>query len=326
MSKRPGLRVALSTLPVLLAGHALAQTVCSAWSEPIEIGQLDGKILDEESGLAVSRRYPKLYHINDSGGGPYFYVTDRDGSHTKKIRIEGFKAKDTEEIALGPCPEDLKSRSTKCLAIGDIGDNFERRKSIEVVFLLERKAFGSSVKPVARVELKYPDRPHNAEAFAVLPNGDLVIVTKEGGRLSGSHPAQVFGAQSQNLIDGIKKKRPVALEHRGEIDVPALTGDKGLGGLVTAMSLSGDGRRFVLMTYGKALEFDLDLANARFPPTLNQQSQKSRSWHSIVSVRPLVQQESIAYDTNDRDLLYSTEVGLDIFGTKKPPLMKTRCK
>lgn len=70
---------------------------------PTEIlGELDPLLVGEASGLAISRQFPdRLYHHNDSGGGPYFYLTSFSGEHTQKIEIEGFddSGQDLEDMA-----------------------------------------------------------------------------------------------------------------------------------------------------------------------------------------------------------------------------------
>lgn len=302
--------------------------LCTEWLEPLEVGQLNGSILDEESGLTASARYPRLYHINDSGDGPFFYITDRDGSNTHKVEITGFKPWDVEEVALGPCP----GSGDRCVVIGDIGDNRSRRKFIEILFVEEKENFEKTVTPVSRIKLKYPDHPHNAEAFAVMPNGDIVIITKETEGLGLSlkneaKPAEVFRLRKSEYMGvGASGKNVITLTRIGEIRVPDLVGDKGLGGRVTAMSVNSRGDRFLLMTYGKVIEFAVDLTQDftqdPFPTLL-----RPGVDYTLVNVRPLVQQESISYDTNDRDFFYSTESGFNFLSAPNPPpLMKMRCK
>lgn len=326
---REAIRVFVVLVMIFASGYGRAQSagketpapsaLCGAWLPATEEGKLDASFIDESSGLVVSRRFDKIYHINDSGDGPFFYVTDRKGAGTRKVSIEGFKPRDVEEIALGPCP--VGETGQVCLAVGDIGDNLRMRKSIEVVFLEEVAEFGKSVKPVLRVSLQYPDGARNAEAFGVLPNGDLVIVTKEGGRIENATPAQVYRAARKDIIEA-KPKKPVTLKRIGQIDVPALVKDKGLGGLVTAMSMADDGRRFVLLTYGKALEFKMDLSIDTLPGTGDL---KVGIDYGIVPLTQLWQQEAIGYDKNNRDLYYSSEV-VGLFKRAPSPLMKIRCK
>ena len=42
--------------------------VCQKWSEPEVIGSLDTNLINESSGIAISKNYNnRMYHINDSG-------------------------------------------------------------------------------------------------------------------------------------------------------------------------------------------------------------------------------------------------------------------
>ena len=171
-------RVALA-LPLLAVGCG-EKTV-----DPIDavrpsteiLGELDPEFVDEASGLAISRQFPdRLYHHNDSGGGPYFYITSFSGENTQKIEIEGYDDtdQDLEDMALGPCEEPTKD----CIYLANIGDNFLRRESIEVLIIEEQEQFGASALPVGRVKMKYPDGAHNAEGLGVDPMGNIYILTK----------------------------------------------------------------------------------------------------------------------------------------------------
>ena len=54
--------------------------LCPKWGGGKEIGQLDHTLINEASGLAVSAKFPgRLYHINDSGGGPQFLRNGHGG-------------------------------------------------------------------------------------------------------------------------------------------------------------------------------------------------------------------------------------------------------
>src|SRR5690349_18401504 len=100
-------------------------SLCAQWSGPVQVGTLDPAFLPEASGIAVSRQYEdRYYHINDSGDGAAFYVTDSAGQKTRKVAIRGYKPQDTEDLALGPCD----GGGDTCLFVGDIGDNAQKRE------------------------------------------------------------------------------------------------------------------------------------------------------------------------------------------------------
>lgn len=270
--------------------------LCLNWEAPVVTGKLDATLVPEASGLAVSRKYSRLYHVNDSGDDGVFYVSKKDGTGTRKVRVEGFNPRDAEDLSLGPCG------NSTCLYLADIGDNREARKSIEVVLVEETENFGEKVKPRQRVKLIYPDRAHNAEALAVHPNGDLFVVTKEMTKEKVAQTALVFRLPKKSL------ERPGAeartLEPWGQLDVPTIVAGSGYEGLVTGMSLSPDGKRVLLLTYDKALEIAWDLSAGPWPGA---NILATNGQLSVIPIRRLKQQEAISYDESGIDFIYNTE-------------------
>src|SRR5262245_46344406 len=102
-----------------------APRVCSAWSAPEQSGTIDPAIM-EASGLAVSKAFPsRLYHHNDSGRGPKFFVSDSAGAGLRTVTMAGYKDKDIEDMSVGPCGD-----GRTCLVFGDVGDNGGGRPSV----------------------------------------------------------------------------------------------------------------------------------------------------------------------------------------------------
>jgi len=207
--------------------------VCHQWSEAVRAGELKSQ-LQEESGVAASRRFPgRLYHINDSGDTGKFYITDADGGNTRAVRVAGFSPRDAEALSLGRCPG-AGAGPPSCLYLGDIGDNDEKRKSVEIAVVDEIREFPEAVKPRLRLTFRYPDGPHNAESMAVHPDGTIYILTKE-------RPARLFKADA--------RLAPQTL-------VPVATLDPG--GKPTDMAFSDDGSRLLVLTYTDAVEYAND--------------------------------------------------------------------
>lgn len=300
--------------PAIVSQSAL----CVKWDVPKKVGDLNSKVINESSGMARSKKYDVIYHTNDSGTPPIFFVSKLDGSAEKVVKIKDFKPIDPEEIGLGPCPKDSKAT---CVVVADIGDNLEKRDSVALFFVEEIAEFGEAVSPVMTVRFKYPDHPHNSEAMAVLPNGDVVFVTKEMSKLGQTSPALLYRAKKSDYENS--KGKPVTLKKFGEIDIVSLTKQLGFGALVTAMTVTSDAKRFALLTYAMGIEFQFDLSSGEFPPT---KDLKEGVHYRLIPLAPLPQQESIAYDKNDRDLFYSTEILQRLLGIGAPaPLMKVTC-
>lgn len=133
--------------------------------------------LTESSGVVLSRRYPgMLWTHNDSGNEPLLFATDTLGRDLGTIAVEGAENQDWEDIAFGPC------RNTDCLYIGDTGDNREVRPSVTIYRVPEPDTAAAATRPADKLEARYPDGPHDAEAMYVDARGDLYLVTKGRSR------------------------------------------------------------------------------------------------------------------------------------------------
>jgi hypothetical protein len=294
-----GLLGMLGVAAMLLAAAPAQGQLCTRWSEPRQLGTLDTHLINEASGIAVSRRFPgRLYHNNDSGDGPFFYVSDSRGRGTRRITLSGgFTPQDVEDIALGPCAADT------CLFVGDIGDNLARRPTVSFVILPEREHFADSEAPLRTVVARYPEGPQDAESFAVHPNGDLYLITKPFNFLERrAAPARVYRLTAAQLAtaDGAVQ----IFELVGTIDLPYLLYMNGLAGqLSTGLDFAPDGSRAMLITYQSLVEINFDFSHGLTP---------SRTWRPNVDYRvtthaPLPQSEAIAYGPDGRWVIYDSE-------------------
>jgi hypothetical protein len=294
------MRAAAILACALVAGLPLdaEAKVCAKWGAPVAAGVLDGKIIDEASGLEASARFPgRLYHNNDSGDDLRFYVTDMAGGGTRIVNLKGPKPLDIEEMSLGPCGK------RTCLYLGDIGDNPASRSEVAFTLVEEKKAFAETETPLRVVRARYPDGPHNAEAFAVTPNGDLVLVTKPAdARMMTPGPAQVFKLSASQLAqsEGVQVFTRV-----GEIDLPHLVPDLPFyGAIATGLDIAADGRA-ILLTYAAVLELDFDLSKG-VPPSADWKL--GETWQ-VLKPTPLQQQEAIAWLPGGAGFVYDTETG-----------------
>lgn len=164
------------TLVVILLLGAVGCALISARSVK-QFPLLDNEI-GEASGLAASRKLPGiLYTHNDSGGEPIVYAVNHHGMLASRIRLEGVKNRDWEDIAVGPDPASQKS----CVFVGEIGDNGARYKSVFVYRFAEPELSDTliSIRNPDKIEIVYEDGPRDAEALFVDPkNGDICIISK----------------------------------------------------------------------------------------------------------------------------------------------------
>jgi hypothetical protein len=203
--------------------------------------------LREASGLAVSRTQPGvLWSHNDSGDAPMLYAIDLKGRLLAKVRLLNAGATDWEDMASGPCPSGVGPR--RCLYIADIGNNNQSRDTV-TVFVVAEPAIGgpdpsfTMSANARRFRYRYPTLHEDAEALAVLPNGDVTVVTK------GRTPTISFFGFSKADVD-----RAVALD---EVLTASYQGDSGiapnqrLGRWVTAAAMSPDGMTLAVRTYSE---------------------------------------------------------------------------
>ena len=288
--------------------------LCGKWSEGKKVGVLDHNLINEASGVEASRKYPgRLYHINDSGGGHFFYITDIKGDQTRKIKIEGeaIKKSDFEALSVGKCFD------KSCLFIGDIGDNKSTKPFVEIIVIEELEQYGDSIEPLDRIKLVYPDQPHNAEGMAVHPNGDIYIITKEENlRDLEAYPAKVFKLPASKWQQGANKKSN--LEYIGEIDLRILNpSGTAYGQVVSSLDISPDGKKFIVLTYENAIELNMDISNQKIKPTA--QLQKGIDYN-LIDIKSLPQQESLTYLPDGNSFLYNTE-----YHWFEVPILKVDC-
>ncbi len=197
--------------------------------------------LHETSGLAVSRRHRGvLWTHNDSGDGPRVYAMDTVGRLLTSFELAGTPAEDWEAMDLGSCPDDARR---SCLYVGDIGNNGRRRQVLVVHIVREPDPTQGPglLDVVGRVRYSYPGERRDAEALAVGPEGDLVIVTK--GRAPDIllfHVAAdaVRAAVAADTVIRLPEGRPLPFRP-----------DWRLGRTVTGASFRPDGSTLAVRTY-----------------------------------------------------------------------------
>jgi hypothetical protein len=228
-----------------IAGVTLhAQAALGQWAQPTfyrVTGRFEESRITESSGVAVSRKHPGvLWTHNDGGNAPNLYATNLLGDDLGHYRVVGVDARDWEDIALGPCP----NSDATCIYIADTGDNLRRRSSVAIHIIEEP---GVPPEPgkrasrdlrASRIEVRYPDRPHDVEALAVAPDGEVLLLTKGWqGRI------KMF-----TVPLGTARDTSVTAVDEGTLD---LMPQRTLGRLVTGAAVSPSGRRLVVRTYSE---------------------------------------------------------------------------
>jgi hypothetical protein len=201
--------------------------------------------------VAASRQNPGIYWThNDSGNGPDIFAFDRTGHVHGRWTLPSARNVDWEDIAIGPGPV----QGRWYLYIGDIGSNDRTRRQVTIYRVEEPKVQGTqscrtgckTEAPVA-LQVRYPDRAHNAETLMVHPQtGDLYVISKAGG---DDTDTIVFAARARRLAPG----RVIALEEVATLDIPEPIFKRLAGGL-TGGDISPDARRVVVSDYVRIYE------------------------------------------------------------------------
>ncbi|WP_419662963.1 hypothetical protein Dvar_34520 [Desulfosarcina variabilis str. Montpellier] len=224
-------------------------------------GTIASDRLVECSGIDMSMiRDDLLWAINDSGDGPYLYAMGIDGSDRGQVRIAGAVNRDWEDLAT------FKWQDRAMILVADVGDN-RQRYGLYRLYIVEEPVFSRTTVSSAAdanvawtVTFRYPDRNHDAEAVGVDPtNGQILVLTKR------DTPPLLFSLplKPENPAEPVVA-RPVAAMDR----IPAPTSDDlfypygQFRSQPTAMDLSPDGLKMVILTYKHAYLFDRTTADS----------------------------------------------------------------
>jgi hypothetical protein len=173
---RPAALVPPSLL-VLLAACAGLPSDTPACTGPVERWALPDEI-SEASGLAPSGRHAGLVWTHNDGREAVLYALELPpgGGEARiraRVRVDTWMY-DLEDLELSRCDEGW------CLWLADTGDNAEHRGDI-VVIRVPEPALTDTVVAAADAEwrrLRFPDRPRDVEALAVLPGERIHLLSK----------------------------------------------------------------------------------------------------------------------------------------------------
>lgn len=210
--------------------------------ENIISGSLQGRDLDEISGIAASGINQNIYYIeNDSGDTSRFFSIDPNGTNHATIYFKGDNKEskgvhDCEDIAVGPGPVPGKSY----LYDGDIGDNYSVRSYITVYRLQEQKSWADTgIKHAVAVPIhfKYPDGPKDAETLMIDPIEKLIYIVSKRRDSVGIYTAPLIYKPNDTLT----------LTLHGKLFFEGIKPFK----WITAGDISKDGTQILLKSYDK---------------------------------------------------------------------------
>ncbi len=211
----------------------------------------------EASGLAASRRTEGLlWTHSDSGGENVLYaLAARDGSLRGRLRLEGVRNTDWEELAA------FEMDGRAWLLVADTGDNAGARPSVSLHLVAEpdSSALAPGGDTVVRSEFSitfvYEDGARDCEAVAVDATERMVyLVTKRENtprlyRLPLVAPIDVAPVVAQFVGLVPQLPQPQGLQNFIRLPNQAYRGEP------TALDFSADGKLAALLTYGDLLLF-----------------------------------------------------------------------
>ena len=156
------------------------------------------------------------------------FAVDEEGQTVGVVEFRGATARDWEDMAL----------AGGFMFAGDIGDNRASRDSIQVYRVPEPSGFDGANNPprAERMDLRYPDGAHDAEALLVHPvTGEVAVITKAARGAAGLYTAKGF------------TEGRVTLERVASVPVS----------LATGAAVSPDGSSVIVRDYTDAYLFTL---------------------------------------------------------------------
>ena len=252
--------------------------------------RLENSEITESSGICASRKNPGVFWThNDSGGKPVIYAFDKEGHDLGTFSIAA-RAKDWEDIACAT----VAGQPT--LVVGDVGDNIHERESVRLLEFVEptvppyaqnatsRKdkketRHAGEIKPHV-INISWPEKSPNCEAVGLCPDGTILLITK----VYGHAPCAAYAINPKDQAQ--EKCVPSKLL---DLNIPT----------VTAMDVSPDGLKCLVLSGGKAYEYT---RTAR------------QTWKEALATQPRIikvpigqQSEGICYDLDAKSCWLTSE-------------------
>jgi hypothetical protein len=273
-------------LPVFAQTQSSAEADVVLYGPAKEVCRLKDSRIGESSGIAASIvNKDAFWTHNDSGDSAHIFLFNKSCEVIAIVNIKGVRADDWEDIAT------FKRGDNAYILIADTGDNFRRRKTSILYIIREplipvnsekKETLTIDVAPETVINFSYEDGPHDCESVAVDPTESTILLASKEPKESKiySLPIPSEGSKEPNVAKIIAT---VKLTY------------------TTAMDISPDGKRAIILTYGPAYEFVRSKgetwaqAFSRQPRTIN------------APTRP--QGEGICYGVDGKTLFLTSEGG-----------------
>ena len=226
-------------LALMLSAHGAA-----ADSVAPTLRWLQEPALPEVSGLVESGRLARhFWALNDSGNAPELIAFDREGQRRARVRLEGVRNVDWEDLAA------YQVDGVPMLAIADCGDNFKRRRQVQLILLPEPDPLqDATVSPQQVRTLRYPDGARDCEALVAEPGGRRFLMIDKG-----EPRTHVYATNGHSEL----LQRIAEIQHRHPQSPPPVLPISGrYRGAISAADLDATGARLLVLTYTHWLVYE----------------------------------------------------------------------
>ena len=283
----------------LLASISEAGDAPIAYGDGRQIASLASKVITESSGIACGHQNKDIFWThNDSGGTPQVYAFGLKGEDLGTLTLSGARNQDWEDMA------SFSHDGRHYLLIADVGDNLVRREHCTLYVVQEPELSAGvdlrekSLPPAQEIRFRYENGPRNCESVAVDPQTRTIILVEK--RLASQ--CTVYSLPWPENSIPIETAKAIAT-----LEIPT----------TTAMDISPDGLRAVVLTYGDAYEFVRE---------------ESETWTEgfarpsrRIAMPPRFQGESICYGADGKSL-YLTSECKDQDTSRPSPLLEVPVK
>lgn len=277
-------------LVLLVTGWAVADgPVRIGYGPGRELAKLADPNIKESSGLAVARVNPGAFWThNDSGGQPRLFLVDTKGKTLATMNVGGAQAVDWEDMA------SFVDGGRSALLIADVGDNAAKRKTCTLYVVREpwlypgESGVAKSGGVIESIVFGYEGGPVNCESVAVDPTTHNIYLVS---RALPPAKCKVYE------LPWPKKDRRGRRLDKGPYTAKAVA--TLAYAHATAMDISPDGLRCVVLTWKHAYEY---VRGPKEPWA----AAFARGGRKIV-VPARVQGESLCYGADGRTLYLTSE-------------------
>lgn len=213
-----------------------------------KMGYLDAQKLNEVSGLQASYSYSGDFFTHNDDGKPVIYMIDESGNDLGEMAIEPAKNKDWEDITSVPVG------AGRWLVVGDIGDNFTKRKYITLYFAKEPSPgkggrYSGRLDLEHRLDLTYPDGARDCESMSYDPVGKQILLLSKRDK-----PARLYAVDLETALNQSQAEL-IFLGTVAPYRPPTMADRARWGGRTdwisqpTGLDISADGNEAVVITY-----------------------------------------------------------------------------